>query len=141
MPRRVYTYPRGLGWDTLNLLSSVGVVVLALGLAVVVVTVGWTLARGEHAPDDPWGAPTLEWTGRSLSDGRRVVETSALEAQPERILVMPSESLLPIALAAALTAVAVGLILESWVTAGAAGVAVALVLAAWHRPLHRVEDA
>jgi cytochrome c oxidase subunit I+III len=171
MPRRVYTYPPGLGWDTLNLLSSAGAAVLAVGLGVVVVNVGWTLARGEPAPDDPWGAPTLEWatssppppynfaavpivrsasplwdgvthtTGRSLSGGRRAVETSPFEAQPERILAMPSESLLPIALAAALTAVVVGLVLESWVTAAAATGAVAVVLAAWHRPSAHVEDA
>src|SRR3954447_5118240 len=30
MPRRVYTYPTGLGWETLNLISSLGAVVLAV---------------------------------------------------------------------------------------------------------------
>src|SRR3546814_3271370 len=34
MPRRVFTYPAGLGWDGLNLVSTLRAFVLALGLAV-----------------------------------------------------------------------------------------------------------
>ena len=33
MPRRVYTYPEGLGWDWLNLTSTVGAFVFASGRA------------------------------------------------------------------------------------------------------------
>ena len=36
MPRRVFTYPEGIGWDWLNLISTVGAFVFAAGVAVVV---------------------------------------------------------------------------------------------------------
>jgi cytochrome c oxidase subunit I len=62
MPRRIYTYPSGLGWDGLNLLSSLGAVVIAAGFAVFV----WDLLRPKghqpQIPRNPWEAGTLEWT-------------------------------------------------------------------------------
>jgi cytochrome c oxidase subunit I+III len=61
MPRRVYTYESGLGWDVPNLISTAGAFVLALGALLFVVNVIWSLRRGERAPDDPWGGDTLEW--------------------------------------------------------------------------------
>ncbi|MGH3925131.1 MAG: cytochrome c oxidase subunit I, partial [Pseudonocardiaceae bacterium] len=54
MPRRVYTYETGLGWDVPNLISTVGAFVLAFGILLFVVNVLWSLRRGEHAPGDPW---------------------------------------------------------------------------------------
>jgi len=65
MPRRVYTYPSGLGWSTLNLLSTIGSYVLALGILIVVANVLWSLRWGTEAGDDPWGANTLEWATTS----------------------------------------------------------------------------
>ncbi|MEO3931062.1 cytochrome c oxidase subunit I [Micromonosporaceae bacterium B7E4] len=65
MPRRVYTYPGGLGWDPWNLLATVGAYVLALGLLLVAVGVVHALRRGEAAPDDPWGGDSLEWATSS----------------------------------------------------------------------------
>jgi|tagenome__1003787_1003787.scaffolds.fasta_scaffold20980225_2 cytochrome c oxidase subunit I+III len=62
MPRRVYTYPSGLGWETLNLLSTVGAVVLAVGLFTVLGNLLWSLRRGVPAQGDPWGGDTLEWS-------------------------------------------------------------------------------
>ncbi|MBV7410735.1 cytochrome c oxidase subunit I [Maritimibacter sp. DP1N21-5] len=62
MPRRVYTYPTGLGWDWLNLISTLGAFVIAAGFAVFV----WDLIRPKHRqpqiPRNPWGGGTLEWT-------------------------------------------------------------------------------
>ncbi|MEN2977835.1 cbb3-type cytochrome c oxidase subunit I (plasmid) [Tistrella bauzanensis] len=60
MPRRVFTYPAGHGWDWLNLVSSVGAFVMAAGVLVVV----WDLLRpGKRAaPPNPWKAGTLEWS-------------------------------------------------------------------------------
>jgi cytochrome c oxidase subunit 1/cytochrome c oxidase subunit I+III len=65
MPRRVYTFPGGLGWDAYNLLSTIGAFVLALGILVVVANVAWTLTRGAPAAPDPWGGNTLEWSTSS----------------------------------------------------------------------------
>jgi cytochrome c oxidase subunit I len=65
MPRRVYTYHGGLGWDAWNLLSTIGSYVLALGILVVVVNFLWSLRSGALAGPDPWGAPDLEWATAS----------------------------------------------------------------------------
>uniref|UniRef100_UPI003B52B1CC cytochrome c oxidase subunit I n=1 Tax=Roseovarius indicus TaxID=540747 RepID=UPI003B52B1CC len=62
MPRRIYTYPTGLGWDGLNLISTVGAFIIAAGFAVFV----WDLVRPKHRQPqierNPWEAGTLEWT-------------------------------------------------------------------------------
>jgi len=61
MPRRVYTYESGLGWDWLNLLSSVGGFVMAIGVAVIIVDLLLHFRFGEKASRNPWEADTLEW--------------------------------------------------------------------------------
>ena len=61
MPRRVFTYPSGVGLDALNLVSTVGAFVLALGIGVVVWDVLRPKTRQSLAPRNPWGAGTLEW--------------------------------------------------------------------------------
>ncbi|MDX1655528.1 MAG: cytochrome c oxidase subunit I, partial [Candidatus Competibacteraceae bacterium] len=61
MPRRVYTYPEGLGWDGLNLLSSVGAFVIAGGILVMLIDVVLHLRFGKQARRNPWNAGTLEW--------------------------------------------------------------------------------
>jgi cytochrome c oxidase subunit I+III len=61
MPRRVYTYQSGMGWDNLNLLSTIGAVTLALGVFVSLVNAVRSARVGELAPPNPWGAGTLEW--------------------------------------------------------------------------------
>ena len=62
MPRRVFTYPPGIGFDTLNLVSTVGAFILAAGMAVV----SWDILRPKkkqpYAPRNPWRAGTLEWS-------------------------------------------------------------------------------
>ncbi len=61
MPRRVYTYPEGLGWEVTNLISTVGAFVIAAGFAVFV----WDLLRPKGSqplsPRNPWKSGTLEW--------------------------------------------------------------------------------
>jgi cytochrome c oxidase subunit I+III len=65
MPRRVYTYHGGLGWDVWNLLSTIGGYVLAAGILVVVLNFLWSLRWGAWAGPDPWGAQDLEWATSS----------------------------------------------------------------------------
>ena len=61
MPRRVYTYPPDLGFDALNLTSTIGAFILAAGIGVIF----WDLLRPKrHEPfaeRNPWRAGTLEW--------------------------------------------------------------------------------
>ena len=65
MPRRVWTYPSGMGWNAYNLISTIGSAVLALGILVIVVNVLWSIKRGPPALADPWGGNTLEWSTSS----------------------------------------------------------------------------
>lgn len=61
MPRRVYTYEAGLGWDGYNLLASVGAWGFGLSAMLIVVNLLWSLKRGEPAGANPWNGDTLEW--------------------------------------------------------------------------------
>jgi len=65
MPRRIYTYPPGRGWETLNLISSIGVIFQAAGVACLIWNIFRTLRKGEPAGNDPWDAWTLEWATTS----------------------------------------------------------------------------
>jgi cytochrome c oxidase subunit I+III len=60
MPRRIYTYPSGLGLELWNALSTVGAAVTALGFLVVLIDVvlHFRLGGGQR---DHWKAGTLEW--------------------------------------------------------------------------------
>jgi cytochrome c oxidase subunit I+III len=63
MPRRVYTYPAELGWDTMNLLSTVGVYVIAAAALVWLIdlVMNFRPSGTEEKTDNPWNAGTLEW--------------------------------------------------------------------------------
>ena len=65
MPRRIYTYPAGRGWEIWNLIASIGVIFQAAGIA----CFAWNVIRsgiwGEPVGDDPWDAWTLEWATSS----------------------------------------------------------------------------
>src|SRR5918993_2522631 len=63
MPRRVYTYEAGLGWEPYNLLSSIGVLVILLGIAVFIWNVARSFRRGEPAGNKPPGGPPPEGGG------------------------------------------------------------------------------
>jgi cytochrome c oxidase subunit I+III len=61
MPRRVFSYPPGIGLDTLNLVSSVGAFVLAAGVAVIAWDIVRPKRRQPYSRRNPWDAGTLEW--------------------------------------------------------------------------------
>jgi cytochrome c oxidase subunit 1 len=65
MPRRIYTYPPGRGWETLNLIASIGVIFQAAGVACLVWNIIRSLRKGKPAGNDPWDAWTLEWSTAS----------------------------------------------------------------------------
>jgi heme/copper-type cytochrome/quinol oxidase subunit 1 len=62
MPRRVYTYPSGVGWDSYNQLETVGSYILACGLLLIVANLVRSYFSGAPAPRDPFGGATLEWS-------------------------------------------------------------------------------
>ena len=59
MPRRYHEYAPE--FQTLNVLSSAGALILALGYLLPLVYLGWSLARGARASANPWNATGLEW--------------------------------------------------------------------------------
>ena len=161
MPRRIYTYQPGLGWDVPNLLSTIGGVVLSVGILVFIANFLLSQRRAIPAVGDPWGGNTLEWSvsspppaynfarvptvrsrdplwdgvsnldGRPLAEGRETMGTTVLDGEPEEVLVMPEESFWPLATALAIAAAFVGFLLNAAVVVIVALVAVAVLLTGW----------
>uniref|UniRef100_E1TDE3 Cytochrome c oxidase subunit 1 n=1 Tax=Burkholderia sp. (strain CCGE1003) TaxID=640512 RepID=E1TDE3_BURSG len=65
MPRRVWTYPPGMGWDSLNLIATIGAVTIGASVLVFIVNALYSYRHGALAGPDPWGAGTLEWSTAS----------------------------------------------------------------------------
>jgi len=65
MPRRVYTYARGLGWDSWNMVATLGSYMFAVGILLFLINVWSSLKRGKVAGNNPWDAPSLEWSTSS----------------------------------------------------------------------------
>lgn len=61
MPRRVYTYPGDVGWNWLNLLSSMGGFIMTIGFGLVVIDMLTQFRYGRRVRRDPWRTTTLEW--------------------------------------------------------------------------------
>jgi cytochrome c oxidase subunit I+III len=170
MPRRVFTYPEGLGWDWLNLVSTVGAYVMAAGVAVLAFDVVSAVWRGGVAPRNPWNAGTLEWTAgvpsepwgiRSVpiitsryplweqpellenidkgryylpdaEEGKReTLITGVLDADPEQVLRLPSNSFLPMLSAVFIGGSFIAATFHWWWPALASGVVGILFIMAW----------
>ena len=65
MPRRIYTYDPGRGWEIYNMISSIGALFQAAGVCCFVVNLLSSLKHGALAGNDPWDAWTLEWSTSS----------------------------------------------------------------------------
>jgi heme/copper-type cytochrome/quinol oxidase subunit 1 len=65
MPRRVYTYNPGFGWDAYNLAETVGAFILTAGLLLIFGNLIRSRRRGPLAGPDPFFGGTLEWTTTS----------------------------------------------------------------------------
>jgi len=65
MPRRIYTYEPGRGWDTMNFIVSIGAFVQAIGILVFVANLVVSYWKGKRTGNDPWDAWTLEWSTSS----------------------------------------------------------------------------
>jgi len=65
MPRRIYTYDSGMGWDLWNLFATIGAFTLALGILVFVINFFRSMRQEPTAPNNPWDAPGLEWATTS----------------------------------------------------------------------------
>jgi cytochrome c oxidase subunit 1 len=59
MPRRYWQYPPE--FQVLNVLSTAGSTILAVGYVLPMVYFLWSMRYGKIASDNPWGAAGLEW--------------------------------------------------------------------------------
>ena len=177
-PRRTYTYQADLGWDFLNLLSTIGAFVLGIGVVITLVNWYRSGSRGDIAGDDPWGGETLEWAttsppahhnfdtiptvrsltpmwdqpelrsggappeegGYALAQGHVTMSTSLLDARPQALVHMPHGSPWPFLLALALSGLFFALLLDAWVVAALAGVAVAGGIVGWFWPRGETQE-
>jgi cytochrome c oxidase subunit I+III len=79
MPRRVYTYAGDLGWNLLNLLSTLGAFILALGVLVFFIDAARVFFRKKIEHGNPWNAPTLEWLPQEDYGVRSIPQIAARE--------------------------------------------------------------
>jgi cytochrome c oxidase subunit 1 len=61
MPRRIYQYDAGQGWDTFNMMSSIGAIMFVFATSILIYNFFRSMKSGPVAGNDPWGAPTIEW--------------------------------------------------------------------------------
>ncbi len=65
MPRRIYRYDEGLGWDQWNMVATIGSYIIAFGVLVFVFNFFRTMGQEKTAGDNPWDGGTLEWATSS----------------------------------------------------------------------------
>ncbi|WP_223595946.1 cytochrome c oxidase subunit I [Neobacillus bataviensis] len=62
MPRRVFTYLPGQGFETANAVSSLGAAFMSVGVIVMLINIIMTSVKNVKVGNDPWGdGRTLEW--------------------------------------------------------------------------------
>jgi cytochrome c oxidase subunit 1 len=80
MPRRYHTDPEE--FHVLNVLSSAGASLLAVGYLLPLGYLLWSLLRGEKAADNPWGASGLEWRTASPPPKENFAQIPRVSAGP-----------------------------------------------------------
>jgi len=183
MPRRVYTYPSDMGVGWLNLLSSVGAFVFAVGVLLFLINVAKSLRAGEPAGNNPWDAPTLEWAttspppvynfatipqvasryplwegrlkesdersiigdaapdGMVLDRGKETIGVTPLDAEPNVVLKMPGDSILPFLLSIGMTLLFFGMLGQMIWLMVLGAVCEIVILALWLTPKpHAAEE-
>jgi len=80
MPRRYAIYPAE--YQTLNVLSTAGASILAIGYLAPLFYLGWSFFRGRRAGPNPWGATGLEWTTPSPAPEHNFAVTPVVTGPP-----------------------------------------------------------
>ena len=65
MPRRVYTYPAGIGWEPYNLISTIGAFMIATSVLLFLINLIKSTYFGTPIGENPWEADSLEWNTSS----------------------------------------------------------------------------
>ncbi len=83
MPRRTYRYDSGMGWDTMNMLATIGGFVISLAVLIFLVNIIYTARRGERSGPDPWDGRSLEWSIPSPPPEYNFAEIPVVEARDD----------------------------------------------------------
>jgi cytochrome c oxidase subunit 1 len=62
MPRRIFTYPKDSGWESINAWVTLGAFIIALSILLFMVNYIRTWRREPEREADPWDGRTLEWS-------------------------------------------------------------------------------
>ena len=65
MPRRIYTYGTGRGWEIWNFIETIGALIVAASILVFAINFFVSIFKTATNEEDPWDATTLEWTTSS----------------------------------------------------------------------------
>jgi cytochrome c oxidase subunit I len=131
MPRRIFTYYEDVNLATLNFASTLGAYLTMVGVLFLLVNVVRSARRGTPAPENPWGAATLEWATTSPPAGHNFTRIPTIRsreplwheaAEVERAsrgpvtrpIHMPSPSFWPLVTAIGVTATFVLFMAASW---------------------------
>ncbi|HZJ08413.1 MAG TPA: cytochrome c oxidase subunit I [Trueperaceae bacterium] len=157
MPRRIQTYPDGIGLEIWNFASSFGTFIMGVGMILVLGSVIYGLRRGPRAGNDPWDARTLEWATTSpppYYNFKTQPVVNSLDAfwawkHPESLNVdpidpatagkkydahgihIPGQSWYPLLASAALIVGSYGLIYDNWILAIVSGFAFIFCIFGW----------
>ena len=80
MPRRYHVYPHE--FQLLNILSSAGATILAVGYIFPMIYLLWSLWFGKKAPANPWDAKGLEWTTSSPPPAHNFIRPPIVDFGP-----------------------------------------------------------
>jgi len=61
MPRRIYTYAAGRGWEIWNLVETIGAAVIVIGVLLFIINFFVSIRKEATNEVDVWDAYTLEW--------------------------------------------------------------------------------
>ncbi|WP_461201128.1 cytochrome c oxidase subunit I [Anoxybacillus sp. TBDG-1] len=127
MPRRVFTFLPGQGFETGNMISTVGAFFMAAGTVVLLANVVMTTVKGKRVGNDPWeDGRTLEWAVSSPAPEYNFAQTPLVRgldaywiekmegkkgltpAEPLGDIHMPNPSILPFIISLGLFVAAFG---------------------------------
>jgi cytochrome c oxidase subunit 1 len=89
MPRRYYTYPDE--FQVLNVMSTAGASILAIGYLIPLVYLLWSLRYGKDAGPNPWRATGLEWQTESPPITENFEQTPIVTTEPYNYAEMESQ--------------------------------------------------